>query len=77
MAALASLLPKPIHTTISSDDEEETTTSTAVLAPRATIPPYGQRKGWRPSKQEDFGDGGSYPECHLAQYPLEMGRKKA
>ncbi|KIO28009.1 hypothetical protein M407DRAFT_243181 [Tulasnella calospora MUT 4182] len=77
MAALASILPKPIHTTISSDDEEETTTSTAVLAPRATIPPYGQRKGWRPSKQEDFGDGGSYPECHLAQYPLEMGRKKA
>jgi SNW domain-containing protein 1 len=23
------------------------------------------------------GDGGSYPECHVAQYPLEMGRKKA
>lgn len=21
-------------------------------------------------------DGGSYPECHVAQYPLEMGRKK-
>lgn len=24
----------------------------------------------------DFGgDGGSYPECNLAQYPLNMGRK--
>ena len=23
------------------------------------------------------GDGGAYPECHVAQYPLEMGRKKA
>jgi SNW domain-containing protein 1 len=22
------------------------------------------------------GDGGSYPECHVAQYPLDMGRKK-
>jgi SNW domain-containing protein 1 len=22
------------------------------------------------------GDGGAYPECHVAQYPLEMGRKK-
>lgn len=23
------------------------------------------------------GDGGSYPECHVAQYPLDLGRKKA
>lgn len=23
-----------------------------------------------------IGDGGSYPECHVAQYPLEMGKKK-
>ena len=22
------------------------------------------------------GDGGAYPECHVAQYPLEMGKKK-
>ena len=22
------------------------------------------------------GDGGAYPECHIAQYPLELGRKK-
>ena len=22
------------------------------------------------------GDGGAYPECHVAQYPLDMGRKK-
>ena len=20
--------------------------------------------------------GGAYPECHIAQYPLELGRKK-
>lgn len=22
------------------------------------------------------GDGGSFPECHVAQYPLDMGKKK-
>jgi hypothetical protein len=22
------------------------------------------------------GDGGAYPECHIAQYPLNLGRKK-
>ncbi|EDR14894.1 uncharacterized protein LACBIDRAFT_229229, partial [Laccaria bicolor S238N-H82] len=40
-------------------------------------PPYRQRAGWKPTSQEDFGDGGSYPECHVAQYPLGMGKKKA
>ena len=23
---------------------------------------------------QDFGDGGAYPECHIAQHPLNMGR---
>ena len=22
------------------------------------------------------GDGGAYPECHVAPYPLNMGKKK-
>ena len=38
-------------------------------------PPYGNRAGWRPRGQEDFGDGGAFPEVPLAQYPLDMGRK--
>lgn len=25
---------------------------------------------------EDFGDGGAFPEIHVAQYPLNMGRKE-
>ncbi|KXN92199.1 Pre-mRNA-processing protein 45 [Leucoagaricus sp. SymC.cos] len=33
--------------------------------------------GWKPTSQDDFGDGGSFPECHVAQYPLGMGKKKA
>ncbi|RYH21076.1 hypothetical protein EON65_21580 [archaeon] len=27
-----------------------------------------------PNKLEDFGDGGAYPEIHIVQYPLNMGR---
>ncbi|CAH9066369.1 unnamed protein product [Cuscuta europaea] len=40
------------------------------------VPPYLKRAGFRPSKLEDFGDGGAFPEIHYAQYPLDMGRKK-
>ena len=25
---------------------------------------------------DDFGDGGAFPEIHVAQYPLDMGRKR-
>lgn len=39
------------------------------------VPPYLHRKGFRPNKPEDFGDGGAFPEIHFAQYPLGMGRK--
>jgi SNW domain-containing protein 1 len=38
-------------------------------------PPYGNRAGWRPRSQEDYGDGGAFPEIPVAQYPLDMGRK--
>lgn len=33
-------------------------------------PPYGHRKGYVPRIQEDFGDGGAFPEIFSAQYPL-------
>jgi SNW domain-containing protein 1 len=42
---------------------------------QSRIPPYGQRKNFRPRVPEDFGNGGAYPEIHIAQYPLDMGRK--
>lgn len=42
----------------------------------AAVPPYLKRDGYRPSKPQDFGDGGAFPEIHYAQYPLDMGRKK-
>ncbi|XP_009775566.1 SNW/SKI-interacting protein A-like [Nicotiana tabacum] len=40
------------------------------------VPSYLKRAGFKPSKLEDFGDGGAFPEIHYAQYPLDMGRKK-
>ena len=40
----------------------------------ASVPPYGSRQGFVPRKQSDFGNGGAYPEIHVAQYPLDMGR---
>ncbi|PBK92898.1 hypothetical protein ARMGADRAFT_1030372 [Armillaria gallica] len=83
MAALAALLPKPVYEAVVSDDEEDIVRPSApsqsqqVISTRIPVPPYGQRQGWKPTRPEDYGDGGAYPECHVAQYPLEMGRKKA
>ena len=40
-----------------SDDEEEENVSQPVEVKSLviSIPPYGQRRSWRPSKQIDFG----------------------
>ena len=38
------------------------------------IPPVGQRKGFTPTGVDDFGDGGAFPEIHVVQYPLNMGK---
>ncbi|XP_019199200.1 PREDICTED: SNW/SKI-interacting protein-like [Ipomoea nil] len=54
-----------------SGAEEE---KTAVIKANP-VPPYMKRAGFRPSKLEDFGDGGAFPEIHYAQYPLDIGRK--
>lgn len=47
-----------------------------VLVAKTTIPPYGHRKNWVPRNDTDFADGGSFPEIHIPQYPLDMGREK-
>ena len=56
----------------SSDSEEEDTKQ--VIGP--SYPPYGKRRGWTPLSDKDFGDGGAFPEVHVLQYPLGMGRKE-
>ncbi|CAB3398568.1 unnamed protein product [Caenorhabditis bovis] len=45
--------------------------STALVS--KAIPPYGSRKNYRPRGPEDFGDGGAFPEIHMAQFPLGLG----
>ena len=96
---LSSQLPAPVNAPAVSEEEEtydapatQPSTSTNVVL-RQAIPPYGQRRGWKPTSQEDYGafllilsnehningalgDGGSYPECHIAQHPLGMGKNK-
>lgn len=81
VAALSKSLPKPKYT----GEEEELAHSTRVLSTeqfesqvttRHNGPPaYGSRQSWRPRAAEDFADGGAFPEVHVAQYPLDMGRK--
>nr|POE88454.1 isoform 2 of snw/ski-interacting protein [Quercus suber] len=42
----------------------------------SNAPWFKQRhnEGFVPQKVEDFGDGGAFPETHIAQFPLNMGR---
>ncbi|KAH6611264.1 snw 1 [Trichoderma cornu-damae] len=88
-ASLQASLPKPKYT--GHDEEAPSRTQqrgprivgpgqldeTQIVLKRSSPPAYGQRAGWRPRSQEDFGDGGAFPEIPIAQYPLDMGRKGA
>ncbi|WVQ78889.1 pre-mRNA-processing protein 45 [Cryptococcus sp. DSM 104549] len=73
MAALARSLPAPLHNPI---PQYEDVPAPAAAPTGPQLPKYGARKGWKPKTAVDFNGGGSYPECHIAQYPLDMGRKK-
>jgi SNW domain-containing protein 1 len=76
---LSAILPEPkynddVHST--ANKEDMATLDTRVVAKVSGAPPYGQRSGWIPRTLDDFGDGGAFPEIHVAQYPLEMGKAK-
>eukprot|EP01097_Dermamoeba_algensis_P009588 TRINITY_DN67_c0_g1_i3.p1 TRINITY_DN67_c0_g1~~TRINITY_DN67_c0_g1_i3.p1 ORF type:complete len:556 (+),score=157.11 TRINITY_DN67_c0_g1_i3:55-1722(+) len=73
--SLLGILPTPKH--FVEPFLEEESEPQIDLAPQKfkQPPPYGQRQGWVPRNIEDFGDGGAFPEIHVAQYPLDMGRK--
>ena len=68
-ATLSSLLPAPVHveestpsTSKKQERERELIAKSAQLSlvsHRSKAPPYGSRKGWVPTKQEDYGDGGA------------------
>ncbi|OQV15427.1 SNW domain-containing protein 1 [Hypsibius exemplaris] len=79
MSRLTSLLPAPTLTVHDRDSEKRRTSAAdqkALVTRFKQVPPYGHRSGYVPRSAEDFGDGGAFPEIHIAQYPLEMGRKK-
>ncbi|XP_050679995.1 puff-specific protein Bx42 [Leptidea sinapis] len=74
MASLSSLLPAPVQQVWDRDDElKAKRVGSALVVSRTSVPPYGQRKGWVPRAEDDFADGGAFPEIHVAQYPLGMG----
>lgn len=64
---LKSLLPQPIHVSNKTEDEE-------VVTKISDIPAYGNRKHWLPRSEKDYLDGGAFPEIHVVQYPLGLGK---
>lgn len=73
--SLSSALPAPIN--ISYDPETDLQKALrgapemgALVSAKVAAPPYGQRKGWIPRTDADYGDGGAFPEITVVQYPL-------
>lgn len=58
MAALASLLPKPVYAPVDDDEKGEQVTfaqTSMTVVTRQVVPPYGKRRGWKPTSQSDYG----------------------
>ncbi|XP_055616915.1 puff-specific protein Bx42-like [Toxorhynchites rutilus septentrionalis] len=76
--SLSSLLPTPSNLVWDRDDERKhiakgTPSMGALVSAKVAAHPYGQRKGWIPRTEADFGDGGAFPEIHVAKHPLGLG----
>ncbi|XP_016984727.1 puff-specific protein Bx42 [Drosophila rhopaloa] len=76
--SLSSLLPTPTNAVWDREDERRLAARGApkigaLVSAKIAAPPYGQRKDWIPRTEADFGDGGAFPEIHVAQYPLGLG----
>jgi len=58
---IISALPAPIYAPAVPDEEETSlrpsasTSTPPPVVPRQAVPPYGQRNGWKPKSQEDYG----------------------
>ena len=74
-SSLLSLLPHPAPAQVPAATQP-TDLRRAVQHVQHRAPTYGQRKGFVPRTARDFGDGGAFPEIHVAQYPREMGRAR-
>lgn len=76
-AQTLSFLPKPKQAPALREEVQKAPTTDIVSILRKRVPPYGSRSNWTPRVVEDFADGGAFPEIHVAQYPLNMGRKES
>ncbi|CAG2108584.1 unnamed protein product [Medioppia subpectinata] len=75
MTSFASRLPSPKRSTVPAVDDVIAAPVTTLAASRA--PEYGFRIGWTPRCDDDFGDGGAFPEILVAQFPRGIGRQSA
>lgn len=76
--SLLAALPTPSQAAPARQQQQQPAPSQALVSLGAKeVPPYLRRQRFVPRKPEDFGDGGAFPEIHVAQYPLEMGRSDA
>lgn len=66
---------QPVASTSTPAKPSQQPSQALVSQKKPSIPKYGHRQGWKPKDDGDFADGGAYPECHLAQYPLGLGKK--
>ncbi|KAI0433057.1 SKIP/SNW domain-containing protein [Xylaria sp. FL1042] len=90
-ASLAAALPKPRYTGEGEETPiyaqhggprivgRSQIDESQIVLRRSGPPPYGERQrlGWRPRLEEDYGDGGAFPEIPIAQYPSGMGKGSA
>ncbi|PIK54757.1 putative SNW domain-containing protein 1 isoform X2 [Apostichopus japonicus] len=76
MVSLADILPAPRQWGVEDEVEKASQELSVVSVSRNAAPPYCHRRGWIPRLVTDFGDGGAFPEIHVAQFPLDMGRQK-
>ena len=74
MADLVRSLPAPQREYVVWQDPDKSVRKAPT--PKSRAPPYGRRRGFVPRSIADFGDGGAFPEIHVAQYPLGMGTKE-
>jgi SNW domain-containing protein 1 len=71
---LLSLLPTPKN--VFNKKPARESAPIPIAAKVVSVPDYGQRSSFLPRNNEDFGDGGAFPEIHIMQYPLDMGTRK-
>ena len=81
MAFIFRILPPPVYQVVDVRRKPPPSPAvyyseqSSVVTTVATCPPYGKRKNWFPKRQDDYGDGGAFPEIHMPQFPLNMGSK--